>query len=106
MNEKQRDAFWKDAKEYDGLIPSYRFHDEWYYFVTDSGYLLEDIITLREALDLFTDVTDGENCSVYLYRGREHLATYNGLQTEPEGETYYRVTKSALPEWLAALAGR
>jgi hypothetical protein len=106
VNQKQRDEFWKDAAEYTGAIPYYRFHDEWYYLVTDSGYTPVDEYTLREALDLFHDVTDGENCAVYLYRGGDHLATYNGGQSDPEGETTYHVTKSALPEWLAALAGR
>lgn len=106
MNEKQRDEFWKDATEYEGLIPAYRFHEEWYYLVTDTGYRPIDEYTLRDALDVFHDVIDGEMCAVYLYRGRDHLATYNGGQSEPEGEVTYRVTKDALPEWLAALAGR
>lgn len=106
MNGQQREEFWKDSTEYEGLIPSYRFHDEWFYMVNDSTYIPTDAITLREALDLFEDVIDGETCSIYLYRGREHAATYNGGQTGPEGEVTYEVTKSALPEWLAALAGR
>ena len=106
MNEREREEFWKDSTEYDGLIPSYRFHDEWFYMVNDSTYVPIDEYTLRDALDVFDRVTDGENCSIYLYRGSEHAATYNGLQTEPYGEVTYEVTKSALPEWLAALAGR
>lgn len=105
MNEKQREAFWKDSTEYTGGIPNYRFHDEWYYLVTDSGYLPVDEYTLQDALYLFHDVIDGENCAVYLYRGRDHLATYNGGQSDPEGEITYHVTKSALAEWLPALTG-
>jgi len=106
MNEKQRNKFWNEATEYNGLIPYYRFHEEWYYIVSDSGYRPIDEITLRDALDVFHDVIDGEGCAVYLYRGGDHLATYNGGQSEPEGEITYHVTKDALPEWLAALAGR
>lgn len=106
MNEKQREKFWQGSTEYNGSIPYYRFHEEWYYIVSDSGYRVVDVYTLRQGLDLFHELTDGETCAVYLYRGRDHLATYNGGQTEPEGEITYHVTKDALPEWLAALAGR
>lgn len=106
MNQKQREKFWKDTAPYDGLIPTYRFHAEWFYLVTDSGYRTVDEYSLRGALDLFHDLTDGEMCAVYLYRGREHLATYNGGQSDPEFETTYHVTKSALAEWLIALDGR
>lgn len=103
MNEKQREKFWKGTVEYDGPIPAYRFHYEWFYIVADTGYRVIDEYTLADALAVFHDVTDGEMCAVYLYRGREHLATYNGGQSEPEGETTYHVTKSALAEWFAAL---
>lgn len=104
MNEKQREKFWKNATEYKGLVPYYRFHDEWYYMVTDSAYRVVDVYSLKQGLHTFHELTDGEMCAVYLYRGRDHLATYNGGQTEPEGETTYHVTKSALAEWLAALS--
>lgn len=101
MNEKQREKFWKNAAPYDGLIPYYRFHYEWFYIVSDSAYRVVDESMLRDALDLFHDLTDGETCAVYLYRGGDCLAVYNGGQSEPEGETTYHVTKDALPEWLA-----
>lgn len=103
MNKKETDEFWKDAAEYEGRIPYYRFHEGWYYIVSDSGYLPIDEITLRDALMVFHAVTENEGCAIYLYCGRDHLATYNGGQSEPEYETTYQVTKSALPEWLAAL---
>ena len=104
MNEKQRDKFWKDATEFPGEIPYYRFHDEWYYIVCDSSYVVTDAITLAEAVALFTELSEGM-VAIYLYRGRDHLATYNGGQSDPEGETIYEVTKSALGEWLAVLNG-
>lgn len=104
MNQKERDEFWKDASEYHGPIPYYRFHGEWYYIVSDSAFVIVDEYTLRDALGLFHDLTDGEMCAVYLYRGQDHMATYNGGQSDPEFETTYHVTKSALPEWLAALS--
>lgn len=96
--------FWKDAVPYDGPVPAYRFHDEWYHIVSDSGFVIIDEYFLKDAVDLFHKVTDGETCAVYLYRGRDHLVTYNGVQSAPQYETTYHVTKDALPEWLAVLA--
>lgn len=101
MNEKQREAFWSKAKEYEGLLPSYRMHDEWFYIACDTAYRPIDAETLRAALATFHSVSDGDNCAIYLIRNGEWLATYNGLQSEPYGETTYHVTKSALGEWLA-----
>ena len=104
MNEKKREKFWNGATEYTGGIPNYRFHDEWYYLVTDTAYRVVDVYSLDQALYLFHKIVEDEMCAVYLYRGRDHMATYNGGQSEPECEIYYSVTKSALPEWLAALS--
>lgn len=101
MNEKQKDEFWSKASEYTGDLPYYRFHDEWFYIASDTGYRPIDAITLREALATFHSVTDHENSAVSLHRGRELLAVSNGQQSEPYGEITYHVTKSALSEWLA-----
>lgn len=103
LTQKEQDSFWADATEFDGLIPSYRFHDEWFYLACDTSYVVTDAVTLADAVELFSGLSTGM-VAIYLYRGREHLATYNGGQGEPECETVYQVTKSALPEWLAVLS--
>lgn len=99
MNEEE---FWADAVPFDGLFPEHRFNDEWFYIVCDSSYVVTDAETLTEALSLFNELATGM-VAIYLYRGRDHLATYNGGQSDPEHEIYYEVTKSALAEWLAVL---
>lgn len=105
MNEKQRKHFWKGAVEItEARIPVGRFRDEWFYVVSDDAYVVTDAVTLEDALRLFGDVTGGESAALYLYRGRELLADYTGVQASPDYETTYRVTKSALGEWLAVLA--
>lgn len=103
MNEEQRDAFWKDATEYSGLLPAHRFNEEWYYIACDTSYVVTDAETLAEALEVFHEQAEGM-VAIYLSRGSEHLATYNGGQSEPEGEITYHVTKSALAAWLAVLS--
>lgn len=105
MNQKQRRAFWKGAVEItEPRVPVGRFREEWYYITSDTAYVVTDAVTLEDALRLFHDVTGGEGAALSLYRGREILADYTGGQSDPEGETTYRVTKSALGEWLAVLA--
>jgi hypothetical protein len=106
VNEEQRDAFWKDAVEItETRTPVARFRDEWFFYVaSDDSYVVTDAVTLEDALRLFGDVTGGESLALYLYRGRELLADYTGVQASPEYETTYHVTKSALPEWLAVLS--
>ena len=104
MNREELVEFWEDAEEFAGPVPYYRFHEGVHYIVSDTGYLPLDTDTLQEALMVFHAVTENENCGIYLFHGRDHLATYNGGQSDPEYETTYQVTKSALPEWLAALS--
>lgn len=104
MNTDETREFWEGAVEYPGGIPYRDFHEGEHYIVSDSAYVPVDVDTLQEALMVFHAVTANEGCAIYLFHGREHLATYNGGQSEPEYETTYQVTKSALPEWLAALA--
>ena len=105
MNQKQRKHFWKGAVEItEARTPVSRFREEWYYVTSDSAYVVTDAVTLEDALRLFGDLTNGEGAALSLYRGREILADYTGGQSEPEYETTYRVTKSALGEWLAVLA--
>lgn len=104
MNKKERTKFWKNAVPYEGVhVPSHRFHAEWFYVATDSGYRAIDEEDLAAALTFFHELTKGEGCAIYLYRDRDLLAVYNGEQSEPHGEIEYRVTKSALGEWLAVL---
>ena len=104
MNTEETAEFWEYPIEYEGRIPDRYFHEDVHYIVSDTAYVPIDAHTLQEALMIFHAVTENENCAIYLYHGREHLATYNGGQSEPEYETTYQVTKNALPEWLAALS--
>lgn len=97
-----------EAREYDQKhFPPLECRDypEAFYIATDTGIMFMEQETLTEAVGYFHRATQGKfNCSLYLLQDREVLAAYNGLQTEPEGETVWNVQESNRAEWLDALS--
>lgn len=63
-----------------------------FYIACDTLVAMIEAETLVEAIQTFTDTVEGMP-ALYLIRDGEVLATYNGGQTEPEGELTYHVTK-------------